>query len=169
MDKKFSKCLESWTQLEYFFQYVQIVKKMFGIMKKMTEVFTKILSNKQFITIFVINGGLGPPITSLSQVTSSPTPLTGAPIHWMKDNHSKLKSTSYRILLVNVSESGLISEFSTIFFCSDFDTNFTGVFFHDSNHSNFSWKSWKNLYFFHKRILMFLTKNLNFISILFLF
>ena len=33
-----------------------------------------------------------------------------------------------RVLLVNVSKSGLIFEFFT-FFCSEFDTNFTGVLF----------------------------------------
>ena len=65
-----------------------------------------------------------------------PTPLTrpSAPRVWMKDNWLKFESTSSHILLVNVSESGPISEFST-FLWSDFLTNFTGViFFHDSNH-----------------------------------
>ena len=42
------------------------------------------------------------------------------------------KPTGSRALLVNVSESDPISEFSTKnIFCSDFDENFTDVFFHD--------------------------------------
>ena len=39
----------------------------------------------------------------------------------------KIKPTGFRILLDNVSESGLIYEFSTIFFCYDFDENLTDV------------------------------------------
>ena len=51
----------------------------------------------------------------------------------MNDDQLKLKSTGSHVLLVNVSKSGLVHEIST-FFCTDFDTNFTGLFFHDSNH-----------------------------------
>ena len=45
----------------------------------------------------------------------------------------KLRPTGSRVILINVSESGLTSKFSTIFFiCSYSDENFTYVIFHYS-------------------------------------
>ena len=60
----------------------------------------------QFVYIPCFRGGI-----------RGPTPLSGSysPRLWMKNNWLKIKSTGSRVLLVNVSVSDLISEFSTYF------------------------------------------------------
>ena len=54
MDKKFIKCLESWKKYGYDFFY------MFGIMKKTTEIFTKIWENNNSSQFLFIIWRLGP-------------------------------------------------------------------------------------------------------------
>ena len=71
-----------------------------------------------------------------------------------------LKPTGSRVYLVNTSESGSNSEFSTsIFFCSDSNENFTKLLLHDSKkkseiciHFEEIFSSQNN--FFYKRIFL---------------
>ena len=60
----------------------------------------------------------------------------------------KIKSTISPAFLVNVSESGPISEFSTkLFLCPDFDETFLDVIFHDSKSFRTFYPFW--IFFWH--------------------
>ena len=105
------------------------------------------MSKKQFVTVLFNYRGTRP-LYSLycrfSQGTLSHTFLKGTSTFrpWMKKKRLKLKSTVSRVLLINVSESGPISELKKKN-SFDFDTNFTGVFFHDSIYFLTFYPSWK--------------------------
>ena len=124
----------------FFFQYVHKIQKIFGIMKKKILKFS-LNSEQETISCNFFNYREAlPPYTSV--FVDDPTSLTGASVlrPWnrrsdaAKDNRLKLQSTGSRVLLlISVSESGLISEFFTSNLLR-FYTNFTGAFFHDSNY-----------------------------------
>ena len=124
----------------FFFQYVHKIQKIFGIMKKKILKFS-LNSEQETISCNFFNYREAlPPYTPV--FVDDPTSLTGASVlrPWnrrsdaAKDNRLKLQSTGSRVLLlISVSESGLISEFFTSNLLR-FYTNFTGAFFHDSNY-----------------------------------
>ena len=133
-DKKFPKCLESWKKdgCNFFFKMYKKFRKCLESWKNTNVKFSLKSEQKIIRHKFLSYRG---PYSPFSQGTLFPTPLSGAsvPRPWMKNNRLKPKSTGSRVLLVNVSESGPISEFST-FFLLRFWNKFHRRLFYDSNH-----------------------------------
>ena len=124
VQKKFVKYLESWKKhgCIFFLKF----RKCLDSRKRQLWNFHRNLGKKKIVTIISMIGVIMIIISMIFQPpflleTASPTPLTkaSAPRAWMKDIWLKFESTCSRVLLVNVSESGLISEFLT-FSWSDF-------------------------------------------------